>query len=247
MDRDDAQPRRPRAGPRLRCPQRGDRGGGDRWGRTCGRPPLRRPPHLLERRVVADVVDLARARAGDCSALVVDPGDLHVGVEEPDGEVRRTLAGRGDPAPGEDLERNVPQPRRVVAVRDLGVDPDDDGIGRVPDQLEQLGEPGRVLGEEEPDAPTRDRHPREPSLDLLDRGDRGCSGRSVDPESFGRQRRHRRVGDVEPSRHAEGQGLTDPAPSEKAEGRPVDPRVERRSGEPRTAQTITARHRDSES
>ena len=51
---------------------------------------------------------------------------LHLGVVEPDGQVPAALPARRRPGGPEPLERHVPEPRRVAAVGDAGVDGDDD-------------------------------------------------------------------------------------------------------------------------
>ena len=104
---------------------------------------------------------------------MIDPG-----VAEAHGEIEPALAG-GDHAPTlQPFEGHVPQPRRIVAVGDAGVDRHDHGLRCGRQHVEGLVPAGRVLGQQQPDLGSRDRGGAIAAGDVTDSGElgRGAGG-----------------------------------------------------------------------
>ena len=72
---------------------------------------------------------------------------VDAGIPQAHREVPGPLAGRHHEPPLQPLELHVPQPRRVVTVRDPGVDTYDDRVRLSCQEIQELGPPCWVLGQ----------------------------------------------------------------------------------------------------
>src|SRR5207244_5387509 len=104
---------------------------------------------VLERGVVGGQVDLCPAGGPHGGDVALHEAVVDVRVAEADGQIAPTIAGGDHEPPAQALERDVPEPRRIAAVGDAGVDADDDGEGSGADEIEGFGPARRVLGTEE--------------------------------------------------------------------------------------------------
>ncbi len=80
---------------------------------------------------------------------------VHPGIAQTNGEVVAPFAGGDHEPAGQPLEGHVPQPGRVVAVGDAGVDGHHDGRGSGREHVERFLPSGRVLGQQQADRPPR--------------------------------------------------------------------------------------------
>ena len=154
----------------------------------------------------------------------------HASVPEAHGKVAAALPRRHHKAPGQVLEGDVPQPRRVAPVGDAGVDADHHRVGATLEQVEELGPSRRVLGEQEAHTNVAEGHGGEAPFDVGHRFHGHERGGLVDAEHPGHHRRHRGVGEVaspgqhEPDRELPAVGGDEHVPAQLGVGaRTVEP------------------------
>src|SRR5207237_6759799 len=90
---------------------------------------------VLERGVVGGQVDLCPAGGPHGCDVALHEAVVDVGVAEADGQIAAAITGGDHQPPAQALERDVPEPRRVAAIWDAGVDTDDDGEGSGADEI----------------------------------------------------------------------------------------------------------------
>ena len=125
-------------------------------------------------------------------------------VQQPHRKIAPPLAGGNDQMGGKSFEGDVPEPGRVVAVRQPGVDADDDRRRARGHEVDELGPSGGILRQHDRTDAATDAHEREnlppTSLDAAHRLE-GVFDRYA--EQVRRYGGHRRVGEVEPPGHRE--------------------------------------------
>ena len=142
----------------------------------------------MESRVIGHHVDLsgpARALSGGNLAQRFAHTGLDSVVDfavvEPHSQVEAALPRRRHSPPTEQLERDVPQPRRVMAVGRPCVDGDDDRRRGRREHVEDLRPAGRVLCQQEPGFHATDVDGCVPSGDLTHIGHRLQRRRHIPP------------------------------------------------------------------
>ena len=130
-------------------------------------------------------------------------GMLHLGVRQPNGQVVTAFAGRHHEATLQPLERYVPQPRRVAAVGDPGVDRHHCRGAGITHHLQCLLPPGGVFGQQQPHRLAVDGLGAVAAGHVADVSHGRHSGDRIHTEQFCRGRSHGGVGPVCPARQCQ--------------------------------------------